>query len=57
MEEREVVLLLKKETKNTYRYEEEDQAGVPPVLRTLYIQKWVFGKNPPRKIKVKVAPA
>jgi len=34
-----------KETKNTIRYAEE-QNGQPPVLKTVYVQKW-FAKNAP----------
>ena len=29
-----------KETKNTVRFEEEPESGQPPVIGTLYIQKW-----------------
>jgi hypothetical protein len=29
-----------KETKNTVRFEEEPEDGQPPVMGTLYIQKW-----------------
>jgi hypothetical protein len=49
----EVILVKGKETKGTYVYEEElGEEGKPPVLKTQYIQKWVFGSNPPNKIKV-----
>jgi len=47
---------LERETKNTYRYEEETD-GMPPSIRTLYIQKWAVGQNPPQRIKVTVSPA
>ena len=47
---------LERETKNTYRYEEETD-GMPPAIRTLYIQKWAVGQNPPQRIKVTVSPA
>lgn len=40
-----------KETKNTFRYEEIETKGQPPVLNTLYIQKWV---NPPNEIVVTI---
>jgi hypothetical protein len=29
-----------KETKNTVRFEEEPEDGQPPVIGTLYVQKW-----------------
>lgn len=33
-----------KETKNTVRFEEETEDGQPPVIGSLYIQKW-FAKD------------
>ena len=32
-----------RETKNTVRFEEETEAGKPPVIGTIYIQKWFIG--------------
>jgi len=43
-----------KETKNTYRYSEDETRGEPPVLNTLYIQKWV---DPPEEITVTIEKA
>lgn len=58
MDKIEVILTKAKETKGTYVYEEELDAGdKPPVLKTQYIQKWVFGANPPEKIKVTIEQA
>ena len=57
MEKTEVVMTLAKETKGTYVYEETLEAGKPPVLRTQYVQKWVLGPEPPKKIKVSIEPA
>lgn len=42
---------IEKETKNTIRYKE---ISVPPRVGTIYIQKWVCGTQPPKKIKVHV---
>lgn len=39
MEPLKVMLKRAKETKNTVRYE-ESESGEPPVIGTLYIQKW-----------------
>ncbi len=51
----EVELEIEKETKNTIRYAEvENEEGKPPILRTLYIQKWALGKQPPRRIQVTI---
>ena len=57
MEKIEVILVKGKETKGTYVYEEELGEGKPPVLKTLYIQRWVLGSNPPARIKVTIEPA
>jgi len=32
-----------KETKNTVRFQEEPGPGKPPVIGTLYLQKWAAG--------------
>lgn len=58
MERIQVVLALAKETKGTYVYEEElGEGGKPPAIRTQYIQKWVLGANPPKKIRLTIEPA
>ena len=43
---------IEKETKNTLRYTEVAE-GQPPVVGTLYIQKWVF-KGVPKRIQVTI---
>lgn len=45
----EATLTLEKETKNTYRYQEE-QTGKPPILGYLYLKKQAVGSPPPQKI-------
>jgi hypothetical protein len=30
-----------KETKNTFRFQEVSEAGAPPIVQTIYIQKWI----------------
>ena len=32
-----------KETKNTVRYQEVTEQGKPPIIGTLYLQKWFAG--------------
>lgn len=32
-----------RDTKNTVRFEEQTPAGKPPVIGTVYIQKWFIG--------------
>lgn len=39
-----------RETKNTYRFQEEESSG-PPKVGTLYVQKWSFDTRP-KRIKV-----
>ena len=50
--EKTIKMKLGKSTKGTYVYEEE--GGEPPVIRTLYIQKWALGSNPPSQIEVTI---
>jgi hypothetical protein len=44
---------VEKETKNTVRYAEVAE-GQPPVIGTIYVQKWALPKGIPEKIKVTV---
>jgi len=46
---------IEKETKNTVKYS-EDQDGEPPVVGTLYVQKWAAGSPPPAKLSVTIIP-
>ncbi len=41
-----------KETKNTLRYSEVAE-GQPPVIGTLYVQKWAL-KGAPKRLKVTI---
>lgn len=45
-----------RETKNTIRFEEvESQSGEPPVVGSLYLQKWAVKRlGDPQKIRVTV---
>ena len=42
-----------KETKNTVRYQEKPEEGKPPVIGTLYVQKWFAGER--EKIEIEIA--
>ncbi len=55
MQKIETVLVLIRETKGTYVYEEEP--GRPAAVKTQYIQKSAVGSNPPKKIKLTIEPA
>jgi hypothetical protein len=45
---------LEKPTKNTVRYHEEASAGRPPIINTIYIQKWFLGEAPPMYITLDI---
>jgi hypothetical protein len=53
MEKQTLTFTLERETKNTIRYQ-EDANGKPPAIGTLYVQKWLLGKEPPRRLAVTV---
>jgi hypothetical protein len=39
-----------RETKNTVRFEEEVETGHPPVIGTIYVQKWFVGEAGAMKV-------
>jgi len=39
-----------KETKNTVRYQEAPEEGRPPIIGTLYVQKWFLGTASPKTL-------
>lgn len=43
-----------KETKNTVRFNEKPEPGKPPVIGTLYVQKWVVGEAKSLKVTIEV---
>lgn len=43
-----------KETKNTVKFSEQPAAGKPPVVGTLYVQKWFAGSS--RHMLVTITP-
>lgn len=45
---------LEKLTKNTVKFQEEEVPGQPPVIGTLYVQKWVVGAATEIEVVVKV---
>ncbi len=51
MEKQTLTFSLERETKNTIRYQEEAE-GNPPAIGTLYVQKWLLGKEPPKKLSI-----
>ena len=53
METQTLTFTLERETKNTIRYQ-EDANGQPPAIGTLYVQKWLLGKEPPTTLTVTI---
>jgi len=56
MDQQKITFTMERETKNTIRYQ-EDINGKPPAIGTLYLQKWLLGEKPPKKLTVTVAEA
>ena len=54
MENKSVVIefSFERATKNTFRYQEVVEAGQPPKIGTIYVQKWVVGNKAPAKLRV-----
>jgi len=36
---------LEKQNKNSVRYQEKPKDGMPPILGSIYVQKWYAGNN------------
>lgn len=54
MAEKLVTFKKEKETKNTVKFEEVPGAGNPPVIGTLYVQKWFVGDAQEVSVLVKI---
>lgn len=48
------VLKLEKETKGTRKYQEVEVPGKPPVIGTLYVQKWAAGTSDVIKVTLEL---
>lgn len=44
-----------RETKNTIRYQEVPDAGQPPRIGTLYVQRWALPQPAPQRITVTIS--
>ena len=53
MDKQTLTFTLERETKNTIRYQ-EDSNGKPPAIGTLYVQKWLLGKEPPQRLAITI---
>jgi hypothetical protein len=45
MDKKTLIFVLEKETKNTIRFQEKPADGQPPIIGTVYIQKWAKPAN------------
>jgi hypothetical protein len=45
MSEKLIQFQVEKETKNTVKFKEVPEPGQPPVIDTLYVQKWALPAN------------
>jgi hypothetical protein len=53
MDKQTLTITLERETKNTIRYQ-GDADGKPPAIGTLYVQKCLLGKKPPKRLGVTI---
>ena len=44
----------KPETKNTFKFQEQTENGMPPKVGTLYVQKWALNSRLPKMLKVTI---
>ena len=56
MERQTLVFVTERETKNTVRFQEE-ASGKPPVIGTLYVQRWALGQPLPQRLTVTIEAA
>lgn len=43
-----------KETKNSVRYKEVPEEGKPPIIGSLYVQKWFAGNAKSLQVSIKI---
>ena len=56
MERQTLVFATERETKNTVRFQEK-ATGKPPVIGTLYVQRWALGEPLPQRLTVTIEAA
>ena len=52
--EKTVKFTVEKETKNTVKYNEVPAEGKPPIIGTLYVQKWFAGTEAELEVTVRM---
>lgn len=53
MSDKKIIFELEKQNKNSIRYKEVPENGMPPVLGSIYVQKWFAGDSKTLEISVK----
>lgn len=53
MERQTITFTKERDTKNTVRYQ-EDFSEQPPIVGTIYLQKWALGQNPLEKLSITI---
>ena len=53
MSEKKVKFEFEKQNKNSIRYKEVPEEGMPPIIGSIYIQKWFAGNSKNIEITVK----
>lgn len=54
MESVEIKMELEKTTMNTYRFKEISAPKSAPIIKTIYVQKFLFGDTAPKNLTVKL---
>ncbi len=57
MTKKHVAFEIEKETKNSVRYKEIPEAGQPPIIGSLYVQKWFAGNAKSVTMTIELDPA
>jgi hypothetical protein len=52
MSETKITFELEKQNKNSVRYKEVPKEGMPPILGSVYVQKWFAGESKTIEISV-----
>jgi hypothetical protein len=52
MSETKITFELEKQNKNSMRYKEVPKEGMPPILGSVYVQKWFAGESKTIEISV-----
>jgi hypothetical protein len=53
MSEKKITFILEKQNKNSVRYKEAPEDGMPPVLGSIYVQKWFAGNSQTIEVTIK----